>query len=420
METQQQEWAALTRKRWWVLVASCLINLCIGSLYTWSVFSAPMAAYLSELTGNTLTAGDLAIVFTVANSVGPITLISGGFFNDRMGPRWVIFLGGIMFGGGMFLCGLAGSVAMLILGFGLGCGLAMGLVYGCTVSNSVKFFPDHRGLIGGLATATYGIGSVIIPPVATSLIESAGVTSAFRIFGIIFLVAICGGSFLVHRCPEGFVPSGWIPPAASISSVKSDKNWKGMLQSPEFYVMIFMLTCGAFSGLMVISQASSMAQLMAGMTPAAAAVAVSVLALFNGGGRVLAGWLSDKLGRIRTLQLVFMLYILGLVLLLITHPGSVVVFYGGMGLVGFCFGAFMGIFPGFTADQFGAKHNSVNYGIMFIGFALAGFFGPLGMNALYQSSGSYHPAFFLGIALSSVGLILTFVYKMVSRAKKIS
>ena len=99
-----------------------------------------MAAYLSELTGTSLTAGDLAIVFTVANSVGPITLISGGFFNDRMGPRWVIFLGGIMFGGGMFLCGLAGSVSMLILGFGLGCGLAMGLVYGCTVSNSVKFF----------------------------------------------------------------------------------------------------------------------------------------------------------------------------------------------------------------------------------------------------------------------------------------
>ena len=420
METQHREWEQLTKQRWWVLIASCLINLCIGSLYTWSVFSAPMAAYLSELTGTSLTAGDLAIVFTVANSVGPITLISGGFFNDRMGPRWVIFLGGIMFGGGMFLCGLAGSVSMLILGFGLGCGLAMGLVYGCTVSNSVKFFPDRRGLIGGLATATYGIGSVIIPPVATSLIERAGVTSAFRIFGIVFLVAICGGSFLVRRCPEGFVPTGWTPPVKTTSVGSCDKNWKDMLQSPEFYVMIFMLTCGAFSGLMVISQASSMAQVMAGMTPAAAAVAVSVLALFNGGGRVLAGWLSDKLGRIRTLQLVFVLYILGLGLLLITRPGGVAVFYGGMGLVGFCFGAFMGIFPGFTADQFGAKHNSVNYGIMFIGFALAGFFGPLGMNALYQNSGSYHPAFYLGVTLSAIGLVLTFVYKMVNRAKKIS
>lgn len=418
METQQQkEWEALTRQRWLVLIASCLINLCIGSLYTWSVFSAPMAQYLNGLNGTALTAGSLAIVFTVANSVGPITLISGGFFNDRMGPRWVIFLGGLIFGGGMILCGLACGVSTLILGFGLGCGLAMGLVYGCTVSNSVKFFPDHRGLIGGLATATYGIGSVVLPPIATALIEHMGVTAAFRIFGAVFLVAICGGSFLVRRCPEGFVPTGWTPPAQSSSGGGADVDWKGMLRCSVFYVMIFMLTCGAFSGLMVISQTSSIAQSMAGLTPAAAAAAVSVLALFNGAGRVLAGWLSDKLGRIRTLQAVFVLYILGLVLLFLTTPGAAAVFYGGVGLVGFCFGAFMGIFPGFTADQFGVKHNSVNYGIMFIGFALAGFFGPMGMNALYQSSGSYTPAFLLGMGLSVVGFALTFAYQAVNSRK---
>lgn len=417
METQSQEWEQLTRRRWWVLAASCLINLCIGSLYTWSVFAAPMAGYLNSLNGTALSAGDLAIVFTVANSVGPITLISGGFFNDRMGPRWVIFLGGIMFGGGMLLCGMATSVSMLVLGFGLGCGLAMGLVYGCTVSNSVKFFPDRRGLIGGLATATYGIGSVIIPPIATALIDTAGVTAAFRVFGIVFILVICGWSFLVLRCPEGFVPSGWTPPVQTLSGGDADKDWREMLRSPVFYVMIFMLTCGAFSGLMIISQTSSMAQVMAGMTPAAAAVAVSVLALFNGGGRVLAGWLSDQLGRIRTLQLVFLLYILGLGLLLAVRPGAMPVFYGGVGLVGFCFGAFMGIFPGFTADQFGIRHNSVNYGIMFIGFALAGFFGPMGMNALYRSSGGYNSAFLLGIMLSALGLALTFCFKKVSQVK---
>jgi MFS family permease len=415
---QQQEWDKLTRQRWWVLIASCLINLCIGSLYTWSVFSAPMAEHLNALNGTALTSGSLAIVFTVANSVGPITLISGGFFNDRMGPRWVIFLGGLIFGGGMLLCGFATSVPMLIVGFGLCCGLAMGLVYGCTVSNSVKFFPDHRGLIGGLATATYGIGSVIIPPIATALISSVGVTGAFQVFGVVFLIAICGGSFLVRRCPEGFVPTGWTPPAQAASSGSSggvDMDWKGMLSSPVFYVMIFMLTCGAFSGLMIISQTSNIAQSMAGMTASAAAVAVSVLALFNGAGRVLAGWLSDKLGRIRTLQAVFVLYILGLALLLVTKPGAVAVFYGGVGLVGLCFGSFMGIFPGFTADQFGVKHNSVNYGIMFIGFALAGFFGPMGMNALYQMSGSYTPSFLLGMVLSVVGLALTFAYQAVSK-----
>lgn len=419
MDTQKNEWDRLTRQRWGVLFASCLINLCIGSLYTWSVFSAPMAEHLNSLTGCALTAGDLAIVFTVANSVGPITLISGGFFNDRMGPRWVIFLGGLLFGLGMFLCGLAKGVGTLILGFGLGCGLAMGLVYGCTVSNSVKFFPDHRGLIGGITTATYGIGSVIIPPIATSLIHHMGVTYAFRVLGIVFLAAICLGSFFVRKCPEDFVPSGWTAPVQTVSHQNVHLTWREMLQTKAFYVMIFMLTCGAFSGLMVISQASSIAQKMAGMTPAAAAGAVSILALFNGGGRVLAGWLSDKLGRIRTLQSVFLLYILGLSLLLITHLGGVPAFYCGISLVGLCFGSFMGIFPGFTADRFGARHNSVNYGIMFIGFALAGLLGPMGMNALYQHSGSYHSAFILGIALSILGLLLTFLYLRLHPVKKV-
>ena len=322
-----------------------------------------------------------------------------------------MFSGGLLFGGGMILCGAAKSTGLLIVGFGLGCGLAMGLVYGCTVSNSIKFFPDHRGLIGGLATATYGIGSVILPPIATQLIETQGVSAAFRVFGVIFLAAICGGSFLVLRCPEGFAPEGWEPVEAVHTSGSADMDWKQMLRSRAFYIMLLMLCCGAFSGLMVISQTSSMAQAMAGATPAVAAAAVSVLALFNGSGRVLAGWLSDKLGRIRTLQLVFCLYEIGLLLLMLTRGGGMIAFFAGVSLVGLCFGAFMGIFPGFTTDRFGAKHNSVNYGILFIGFALAGFFGPMAMNLLYQSSGSYLPAFGVGLMLAIVGLALTLVYR---------
>lgn len=416
MQTQHQFEQQLTRQRWWVLAASCLINLCIGSLYTWSVFSAPMADHLNAINSTQLSAGDLSVAFTVANSVGPITLISGGFFNDRMGPRWVIFLGGLMFGGGMLLCGIATSITMLILGFGLCCGLAMGLVYGCTVSNSIKFFPDHRGLIGGLATATYGIGSVIIPPIATRLIQSVGVHAAFRIFGLIFAVVICGGSFLMQRCPEGFIPVGWTSQKEN-GNVHESKNqdWRGMLSSPIFYVMIFMLTCGAFSGLMVISQTASIAREMAGLPLGAAAAAVSALALFNGAGRVLAGGLSDKFGRIRTLQGVFLLYILGLMSLLTVKMGSVFLFYGGVALLGFCFGAFMGIFPGFTADQFGDLHNSVNYGILFIGFALAGFLGPMSMSALYHRTQSYMPAFQLGILLSCAGLLLTLIYNYMEK-----
>ena len=441
MNMTEERQKQLTGKRLPILTASCLINLCIGSLYAWSVFAAPMAEYFNSLNGGAMTTADLAIVFTLANSVGPITLISGGHINDRLGlelgsrpnkdrlgPRWVIAAGGVIFGGGMFLSGLASGLPMLLVGYGLGCGLGMGLVYGCTISNSVKFFPDKRGMIGGIATASYGISSVLIPPVANMLINRAGVLSAFKILGIAFFVIICGGAFLIEKCPENFVPAGFNPAQAGSGKDKGakahaadakkaagsesvDKDWKEMLGEPVFYVMILMLTCGAVFGLMTISQVSPIAQTMIGMSAASATAAVSILALFNAAGRVLAGYISDIIGRINTLAIMLVMAIGGLLLLSTAGEGDVVKFFIGVSVVGLCFGAFMGVFPGFTADQFGTKHSSVNYGIMFIGFAAAGYVGPTIMSTVYGKTGSYVPAFWIAIGLAVVGLILSFVYR---------
>ena len=408
-----------TSKRWIILIISCAINLCIGSLYAWSVFSMPMAARFTALSGTEYTASDLAIVFTVANSVGPITLISGGFINDKLGPKWVVFAGGIVFGGGMLLSGFTTALWQLILTYGLGCGLGMGLVYGCTISNSVKFFPDKRGLIGGITTASYGISSVLIPPIANALINGGGVETAFIALGAVFIVIICGGAFLIDKCPEGFVPTGFTPaagPGKTTSTV--EKNWKQMLADPIFYVMILMLTCGAVFGLMTISQASPIAQNMIGMSVAAATTAVSILALFNAAGRVLAGWISDKIGRINTLFIMLILAVVGLGLLYFAGEGDVALFYIGVSVVGLCFGAFMGVFPGFTADQFGQKNNSVNYGIMFIGFALAGYLGPTIVGSVYRSTGSYKLAFLIAMALAVAGIILSFVYRILSKKRQ--
>ena len=371
----------LTKKRWIILLASCLINLCIGSLYAWSVFATPMAAYLSSVTGSEV--ASLAIIFTIANAVGPITMISGGFINDKIGPKWVIFIGGILFGLGMIVSGFAKSVGMLLLTYGLGVGLGVGMVYGCTVSNSVKFFPDKRGLVGGIATASYGSSSVIIPIVANALIDNFDVTTAFKILGAAMLVIICVSAFFIQTCPKDFKPEGWEPPAPKAGAkAPVDKDWKAMLKDPIFYVMILMLLCGAFSGLMVTSQASPVAQNMIGMTAAQAAVVVSVLAIFNTLGRILAGFISDKIGSVNTILGVFLVSALGLGLLFISGEGSVATFYIGICIVGLCFGSIMGIYPGFTASQFGARNNSVNYGIMFIGFAAAGYFGPTIMSSI--------------------------------------
>lgn len=405
--------ASLDKRRWIILVASCFINLCIGSLYAWSVFAAPMGAHLSALSGAEV--GSLALVFSVANAVGPLTMISGGVVNDRIGPRWVVLAGGLLFGAGMIGSGFATSVPILVITYGLGCGLGMGMVYGATVSNAVKFFPDKRGLVGGIATASYGISSVVVPVVANVLIANFDVTAAFKVLGVAMIAIICVSSLFIQACPAGYAPLGWHPVKAGAESTTSGKDWRGMLHDPVFYIMMALLCCGAFSGLMVVSQASSIAQGLVGMDAAAAALAVSLLALANTAGRVVSGFASDKLGVIRTLQLVFVLLIAGMVALSVSGPQTSGLFLVGLLVVGFCFGSVMGVYPGFTALRFGSANNSVNYGIMFIGFALAGVLGPSLMNMLYGAFGSYQPAFVAAAVLSALGIGLTFVYRRLTR-----
>ena len=401
----------LDKKRWVVLFAGCFINLCLGSIYAWSVFSSAMADYFNSSLGMNVTPGDLAIVYTIANSVGPITMISGGWFNDKFGPKKVILVGGIMWGLGMFLSGFATSIGFLIVTYGLVGGLGLGMAYGSTISTCVKFFPDKRGLIGGVTTAVYGMSSVILPPIVTKVVAVSDATFAFKVVGIVFLVLIAVSCLFLEQCPDGYKPAGWEPAMTAGGAAPKNLDWKGMIKTPVFYIMLLLLTCGAFTGMMIISQASPVAQNMIGMEPAAAGIAVSVLALFNALGRIGAGTLSDKIGRINTLMVACILAVIGLFCLYNCGTGAVVLFYVGLSIVGISFGSFMGVYPGFTADQFGPKNNSVNYGIMFIGFALAGYFGPQIMRNTFASTGAYQQAFLIAICFSVVGVVFTLLYR---------
>ena len=407
----------LTGRRWLILAISCLVNLCAGSLYAWSVFSAPMAEYLQQFTASDIP--DLAVVFTVANAVGPFTMISGGRINDKLGPRWVLVVGGILLGGGMIGCGMARSFTALLLSYGLGVGLGVGMIYGTIVSNTIKFFPDHRGMAGGITTAVYGSSSILIPPVANKIIEHFSVSHAFILLGTAMLAAVCISSFFIIPCPKGFAPVGWKPPETSGRASARDYDFREMLASPVFYIMIVVLLFGAFAGLMITSQASPMAQNLIGMDPQNAALAVSILALFNTAGRIASGTLSDKIGTPNTLAITFTLSAAALLLMTQCQTGSSALFLLCISLVGFGFGSIMGVYPGFPAMQFGSAHNSVNYGIMFIGFALAGAIGPTMMGQIRGITGQYQPAFLIsaGLNLLGLGAILCFK-KLLSPVKK--
>lgn len=405
----------LTRKRWYVLWASCIANLCIGAIYAWSVFAGPMAEHLNSIHGTAKTAADLAIVFSVANGDAFITMIAGGYLDKKIGSKRVIFIGVAVFGLGFIVSGLARNLFMLVLGFSILCGLANGFAYVCTISNSVKFFPDKKGLVGGISTASFGISSVIIPPIADVLNRNLGVTWAFIVFGaVIILLAVISSMFIIN-CPDDFVPAGWqAEKADALLGGAEDKTAGEMLRTPIFYVMLGMLFVGCCLGLMMISEASSIAQSMIGMTTTTAALVVSILALFNTAGRIVAGWISDKIGRINTLSAVFVAAGISLLLMYISGGSrNAALFCVGICIIGLCYGAFMGVYPGFTSDQFGVKHSSLNYGIMFIGFSAAGFVGPMIMQYMFNSQGSYRPAFLVALGFVALGMVLSVLYRRV-------
>ena len=412
MNIVEQQRKILTKKRWFILWISCITNLCIGSMYAWSSLSAPMAA---ELNAN------LSSVFSTANAVSFIAMIIGGILADKYGPRWIMFTGGVMFGAGMFMCGFAQNVTHLILSYGICLGLGMSLVYGCTISNTIKFFPDRRGMVGGMTTASYGISSVIFAPLADWICKLTSARATFMILGAIFFVVICIGALITIRCPIGFTPEGFIPPVQTKAVKIEDVTPSQMLKKPVFYIMLLMLTCGGTFGLMVISNAKGLSLALGNVTPATATLFVSILCLFNTAGRLIAGTLSDKFGRIGTLTYAMIIALVGLgVLCASTAYPSAWLCAIGLILVGICFGTFMGVFPGFCADRFGAKYNTVNYGIMWIGFSLAGLVGPMMLTSVFSKTNSYLGAFLIAIAMAIFGLVLGVVYRVLVKKEKMN
>ena len=416
----------LKSKRWLVLIVSCIVNLIIGTGYAWSIFARPWA----EFTGAEI--AQLGLVFGICNAVGPITMITGGKINDALGPKWVVFVGGLLFGGGIALAGWqtvagSGSLFWLFLGYSVIFGLAMGLIYSCTIGNTVKWFPDKRGLVGGLTTAAYGLGSVGLATILAGKVNADNVSQVFMTLGLVYAIVVCIGAFFIAQAPAGYIPEGWSPPAPNPNvKAPTDKNWAAMLKDPVFYVMLLTILSGAFFGLMMISNASPIAGRALGFEPARAAYVVTALALCNTAGRVACGWISDFLGRINTLAIALVLAIIGLFLVnLGVTGGQGSTFIIGVCLVGFTFGAFMGVYPGFTADQFGPKNNGINYGIMFIGFALAGWFGPKIVQSFTagQAPGTpeliaaYSGAFKVAIGIAIAGLLMTFVFRLMTKKK---
>ncbi|KYZ75843.1 MFS transporter [Anaerosporomusa subterranea] len=389
--------------RWLVLLSGILINLCIGSAYAWSVYQKPLIAMFKWSTKET------SLAFTLSCVLVPLAMIVAGKIQDQKGPKMVIFGGGIIFGLGIIGAGFTNSLSFLYMTYGVLGGIGIGTVYACTVANTVKFFPDKRGLASGLVVAGFGSGAVVLAPLSSALIESYGVLATFKILGVAYLVLISACTTLVKTAPPGYRPAGWTPPPPTATTITgTDKNWREMLSDPMFYVLWSIYLIGCVSGLMIIGHASPIGQEVIKLSPATAAMCVGFLALANTAGRIFWGWVSDKIGRYNAVKIMFILA--GLMMFTLTQVTTFVPFVIVLMAIGLCFGGVMGIFPSITADAFGAKNLGMNYGIIFTAWGAAGIVGPLMAGHFKEiNKGDYTQAFLIAAGLSVIGVMLTFI-----------
>lgn len=388
-------------RRWFYLVLFWLVNFLLGSFYAWSVYSSWLAEYYSVLNQITVKAATLTFVFSVGTACNPVSMVLAGYLNDRFGPHIVLIGGGAVFALGYFLMSLSTDSFLLLIGYGICLGLGSGACVIATVSSAVKMFPEMRGLAGGSVGTSYGIGSVCLPPLANYLAENIGIIATLQIFALVSLLIIWLAAAMVSAKALGNTRT------TTASQNSEELDWRAMIKTPRFYAMFALFIVGTLSPLMLFSQTVGIAQAQVGLPLALAVLSVSILALANTSARLLVGALSDKIGRVNALTIAVVLAIVGLFLLSLSAPGQSWLFFAGLICIGACFGSCVGVFPSYTAEQFGPRNASMNYGILALAFSVAGILGP-NIIQLTVHDGQYQVAYYTAMVISSMGLIAAY------------
>ncbi len=374
--------------RWSVVFGAVLLQLCLGAIYSWSLFNQPLMDKFGWSSSEVVMTFSIAIFCFAAS-----TLISGRL-QDRIGPKKVAMIGGLLYGGGLLLASQAESLGMLYFAYGVLAGAGVGFAYVCPLATCVKWFPEKKGLINGIAVGAFGLGALVFKSVIVYLLETVGVSDAFLYLGLIYAVLVLiGAQFL--RVPEA-------KPAGSQVTAAIEMKPGEMIRTSAFRLLWPIYLFGCISGLLVIGLAKDIGIELAGLEPAVAAEAVGVIALFNAGGRLAWGVLSDKFGRLRMLLAMCVLTASSMLVLAFV-PMSFVVFFAALAAVSFCFGGFLALFPTIIGEFFGTRNLGGNYGIVYQAYGVAALAGPF----IIAAVGDLHSTFMIAGALAIIGAVLT-------------
>jgi OFA family oxalate/formate antiporter-like MFS transporter len=412
--------ASPTKGRWGIVIAALLLQLALGAVYAWSVFSSA----LQKASAFKLTKPEATLPFEVAIGMIFIGTYLGGRIQDRRGPRTVAVIGSVIYGLGVIVASFAHDKAhlhLLVIGYGVLAGFGLGLAYIVPIAMLQKWFPDRRGLITGLAVGGFGFGAVVTAPIAQALIKNNPdvPTSAFLPLGIAYLIVAVAGALFFRNPPEGYSVPGYVP-ATSGKVVDSGQDYTQgeALRTWQWYTLAAILTLAVLAGIAFISQAAASFSDVAGYTAATAAAAVGFLGLFNGAGRIFWAAISGRLGRMVTFILI--LAIEGVCILLIPHAHNAVLFFILAALVYLCYGGAFGTMPATAGDFFGVKHAGGIYGLMLIGWSLGGVVGPLIAAKLIGTDKDYTTAYTVIGIIALVAIILPIVTRIPRTRKNAS
>lgn len=403
VSTSSNNSAASSANRWGIALAGVIMQIALGAVYAWSVFRIP----LTKTFGWSIT--DVTLTFTIAILVLGFASFAGGLWMRKSGPRQVAIVAGILYGGGVFLASFsAGHLYWLYFSYGVLGGIGIGLGYIVPVATLVKWFPDKRGMITGIAVAGFGAGALITAPLATRLIASVGVLKTFAILGIAYFFGVTIPALFMKDPPPGFKPAGWQPSAAQAKQrTARDYTLGEALGKWQWYALWAMLFLNTSAGISIISQAAPMAQEITHVTAKLAAGMVGIIAIANGSGRFLWAWLSDAIGRRAVFFTMFLVQ--AVVFWTMPHVTGFGLFTALACVVLLCYGGGFGTMPAFATDYFGASNVGSIYGLMLTAWGFAGVLGPMLIARIRQSSGHYSQALTVIAMIVLVAAILPLI-----------
>jgi OFA family oxalate/formate antiporter-like MFS transporter len=403
---------------WLVTAAATCALLALGVLYAWSVIKQNIPDEWGWADWQK------ALPYSVACVVFSIMTMAGGRLQDKFGPRVVITAGGVLAGLGMIISSLTTSPWMFTFSFGFLLGSGIGFVYGSGTPAAMKWFPAKMtGLISGIVVAGFGMGSAWVAPLAKYLIATQGIQTTLLWLGIGMFVAVVGFAQLLKSPPADFIPGSGKATVSSAAVKKADYTPGEVVKTWQFYVIWLAFAFGAGAGLMIIGNLASIVTRQANL-PALSAVAVSVLALGNGGGRVMAGFLSDKFGR-KIVLIVAFLFQAVLIILLSNMAGGNALATPGIVLalavlIGASYGANLSVFPAISKDFFGMKNFGMNYGLVYTAWGLGGFMLSLIAGAINDATQTFTNAYFMAAGLLVIAAVLMTVLKAPQKDSEIS